>query len=356
MWTLHLLNKKKISVDSGVTSNEGEQTRKQEQDTNVISVSNDNQQAVSSEMEIPVRNIHTEQEEQEKTNGIADTTIHHSAGVEGEEERIGIWGFTRSEIERFPALRKRNFWCIQRHSATAMHYDLRMQVDDGTVSWAVPKGLIGISKKGESSRLAVETTIHPISYTTYEGSDGRKFSGGRKGGTLLWDIGEYTITRPSSSIDSTSDEERPTKRRKRRSAHVDQNPAEEGSDDVDGKYQEDLFRQALYRRVGYGRSQSIHFILHSGRKMTNHHFILILAASSRHTFSASGQIKKTWFLKLPKEIDEYPWDKGGEEGDFWGRSVKTSRALKEVTEGHKKRPERWEKEEERFKDWFGNED
>nr|XP_019050717.1 DNA ligase D, 3'-phosphoesterase domain-containing protein [Kwoniella bestiolae CBS 10118]OCF29647.1 DNA ligase D, 3'-phosphoesterase domain-containing protein [Kwoniella bestiolae CBS 10118] len=281
--------------------------------------------------------------ERQEHDGIGD-------GVEEveEEERIGIWGFTRSEVEQFPALRKRNFWCIQRHSATAMHYDLRMQVDDGTVSWAVPKGLIGISKKGESSRLAVETTIHPISYTTYEGADGRNFSAGRKGGTLLWDIGEYTITKPSSAIDSTSDEERSVKRR--RILKGDNDPEE------DGKYQEDLFRQSLERRIGYGKSRSMHFILRGGRKMTNHHFILVLAASTKHTFSSSGQIKKTWFLRLPREVDGYPWDRGGEEGGHWGRSVKTGRTLKEVTEGYLKRPDRWAKEEERFKNWFGDED
>ena len=58
-----------------------------------------------------------------------------------------------------------------------------MQLDGSTVSWAIPKGLlgmsdtrpgghtyaIGISKRGESSRLAVETTLHPISYTVFEG-------------------------------------------------------------------------------------------------------------------------------------------------------------------------------------------
>jgi hypothetical protein len=57
-----------------------------------------------------------------------------------------------------------------------------MQLDGSTVSWAIPKGLLGmyaraalrtyvagISKRGESSRLAVETTLHPISYTVFEG-------------------------------------------------------------------------------------------------------------------------------------------------------------------------------------------
>lgn len=95
------------------------------------------------------------------------------------------WEFPAADLERFPALRKRNFFCIQRHQARALHYDLRLQLDGGTLSWAIPKGLIGASskllgeggaadlagmdKKGESSRMAVQTTIHPISYTTHEG-------------------------------------------------------------------------------------------------------------------------------------------------------------------------------------------
>lgn len=44
-----------------------------------------------------------------------------------------------------------------------------MQVDGGTFSWAIPKGLIGLNKVDETAHIAVETTIHPISYTLYEG-------------------------------------------------------------------------------------------------------------------------------------------------------------------------------------------
>ncbi|WVQ96993.1 DNA ligase D, 3'-phosphoesterase domain-containing protein [Kwoniella sp. CBS 9459] len=313
---------------------------------------------------------------------IGDTTRASSGGgspaLKIDNDTVGPWGFTQEEVDTFPALRRRNFWCIQRHSATAMHYDLRMQVDGGTVSWAVPKGLIGISKNGESSRMAVETTIHPISYTTYEGADGRGFSAGRKGGTLLWDIGQYAITRPYDD-DYSSSEEQAISRRKRRyrsprtRAGVE-NPESE-SDDLDGRHQEDLFRQALYRPLEYGKSRSMHFTLKGGRKGNNTFrertgkkadvliensplaFILILAASSKTTtVSTSGKIKKTWFLRLPKGIDGYPWDRGGEEGDFWGKSVKSGRSLKEVCAGYIARPNRWKSEEERFKSWFGDDD
>jgi hypothetical protein len=67
-----------------------------------------------------------------------------------------------------------------------------MQLDGSTVSWAIPRGLLGVyaqyvngwwwdklirstvgmSKKAEKNRLAVETTLHPISYTVHEGEAG----------------------------------------------------------------------------------------------------------------------------------------------------------------------------------------
>lgn len=73
------------------------------------------------------------------------------------------WGFDAEDIKQFPALKKRNFWCVQRHQARGLsplsscvmvgrradgglahHYDLRMQLDGSTVSWAIPKGLLGM--------------------------------------------------------------------------------------------------------------------------------------------------------------------------------------------------------------------
>lgn len=51
-------------------------------------------------------------------------------------------------------------------------------------------------------------------------------------------------------------------------------------------------------------------------------FILVLPSMLTTTsLSSSGQLKKTWFVCLPKEVEAYPWDRGGEEGEFWGRSV-----------------------------------
>lgn len=51
--------------------------------------------------------------------------------------------FPPADIAAFPVLRQQNLWCIQRHQATAHHYDLRLRVTDGLFSWAIPKGLMG---------------------------------------------------------------------------------------------------------------------------------------------------------------------------------------------------------------------
>jgi hypothetical protein len=110
-------------------------------------------------------------------------------------------------------LQRRNFFVIQNHcasasparaqlaadgtdpaGATAKHFDLRIQLDGGTVSFAILKGLSDFPKraghkqtrtgKAESdNRLGIETNVHPIAYTCYEG--------GGIGITAVWDLGSY---------------------------------------------------------------------------------------------------------------------------------------------------------------------
>ncbi len=60
-----------------------------------------------------------------------------------------------------------NSFVIDKHRATRLHYDVRLEKDGGLPSWAVPKGLP--TQKGDK-RLAVQTEVHPLEYGTFEGT------------------------------------------------------------------------------------------------------------------------------------------------------------------------------------------
>jgi bifunctional non-homologous end joining protein LigD len=109
--------------------------------------------------------------------------------------------FTKTKEPKGRKLKgKGDSFVVQKHDASHLHWDFRLEMDGVLWSWAVPKGP---SLDPNEKRLAMRTEDHPLDYGTFEGTIPAGEYGG--GTVMLWDRGRW-IPHPDKDPRKTQDD------------------------------------------------------------------------------------------------------------------------------------------------------